>query len=455
MTATGDPLDLGPPGPVLGLRAFRCGQWNDVPTTPEDIGDLAANYEAFLAGDPPFYVPFVSINHDNGLSFGRVTRCEADGECLDLDLDGVPQAVRRWMRSDQLTAPSIEFWDAGQFVGPDGAKWPTRVLKCCTLLGNDAPGVKGLPPLSAATYPGLDDAATDEPATRPIALTPAALTQYRPAEGVSKFSDQAPATRSGGRRMNPDRQKWIDALVAAGFPAELFTDAIPDPFLQAMLAFVQKAAQPQEMGDDLADKPKAMADCDKPKAMSDDTADDADKDEGVQKYRDATGRPRTVRVPKALAPMAAAFAAQMDTLHATNAANAAALARQARAGRQARVKAFRDEMTKPDARTNAARMTPAQFDALEPMLLASDDAGVRKFADGKTDGTELEERFAAIRTSFAGGVRTFADAMPNAPAARPLPPLAPGQTPKASDISDEVKAMIAAAGYGHHLASLK
>jgi hypothetical protein len=449
MNANGDLLDLGPPGPVLGVRAFHAGDWNDVPTTPADVRAMADNFATLTAGDPPFYVPFVSINHDNGLAFGRVTRCEADADgVLTLDLDGVPLTVRQWMRADRLTAPSIEFWDPLRFVGPAGEKWPTPVLKCCTLLGNDAPGVKGLPSLSAATYPGLDDAQPTD--ATPAALTTQALKDYRPAEGVSKFSDQAPATRPGVSRMTPARQKMVDALVAAGFPQELFTDAIPDPFLEAMVGFVQKASQPQNPNADDADKDKG--DADKAKAMSD----DADKDDGVQKYRDATGRLQTMRVPKALAPMAAAFAAQMDALHAANTATAAAQQRTALESRKVRVRAFRDEMTTPDAK-GVARMTPAMFDAVEPMLLAADDAGVRKFADGKTDGTELEERMAGLRSSFAG-VRKFGDAMPQTKVGtspQVVKPVAnPALPPRAGEISDSVKAMLASAGFGHHVAAL-
>lgn len=449
MTPTADPLDLGPPGQVLGLRAFRCGAWNDVPTDEGDVRDLAANFALFArpldTGDP-FLVPCVSLFHDNQLSFGRVTRCVADGEFLDLDLDGVPLTIRRWMRNDTLASPSVEFWDPFRFVGPDGRKWPTRVLKLVTLLGNEPPAAKGLPPLSAATYPGLDDA----PATVALPrVTGAALAKYRADAGVSKFSDHAPATRSGGRRMNPERQKWIDALTAAGFPAELFTDAIPDPFLQAMLGFVQKAAQPQnpnaDADGDEDDKPVEMADDDK-------------KGDGVQKFRDHLGREQAVRLPKALLPLAQTLAAQLDVLHTANAAAAAAQARQSLDGRRAKVRAFRDEMTKPDPQTKAARMTPAQFDAMEPLLLACDDAGVRKFADGKADGTELDERFAALRATFSAGVRKFGDAMDQkngAAATDAVPPVRnPAVLPKAGDISPETRAILESAGFAAQLARL-
>lgn len=428
--AGSDPLDLGPPGPVLGLRAFRCGDWNDEPSTPADVAALAANYTTFAAGDPPYYLPFVSLNHADGLSFGRVSRCEADGEFLDVDLDGVPLQIRRWMKGDRLTAPSIEFWDPLRFVGPGKRKWPTPVLKCVTLLGNDAPGAKGLPPLSAATYPGLDDGPA--PTTLPSALTPAALTKYRPTEGVSKFSDHAPATRSGGRRaMTPERQKLIDALQAAGLAPELVTEGTPDTLLQGFLGCIQKAAQ---------DPPKPPA-----------------PDTGVQKFRDQMGREQTLTVPTALLPMAQGFAALMDQMHAANAAIVAGQAERDREARQVKVRAFRDEMTTPDEKDNA-RMTPAQFDEIEPLLVACDDSGVRKFRDGKTDGTELAERMAGIRSSFAEPVRTFSDRMKDKKLGvaedAPKPVRNPGVAPKAGDISPEVKAMLESAGFGHSLHAL-
>lgn len=446
MISTGDNLSLGPPGPVLGIRAFRPGNWNDAPISLADLRDLAANFARFLEGEPPFYVPFVSINHDNSLAFGRVTRCEVLAGELELDLDGVPLAVRQWMQSDRLTAPSIELWDPGRFIGPGGQKCPTRVLKCCTLLGNDAPGVRGLPPLSAARYPGLDPVPVAS--VRPRSLTPQSLTEYRPTEGVSKFSDQAPATRPGVKTVN--RQKMIEALVAAGMPQEMFTDAIPDPFLEAMVSFVQKMAQPQNPNaDDDTDD-----DDDKAKSMSDHNGDD--KDEGVQKYRDAAGALQTVRVPKALLPMTQALVAQLDTLHAVNKASVAERQRANLEARKIRVRAFRDEMTTPDAK-GLARMMPVQFDAIEPMLLASDDSGVRKFADGKTEGTELDERMAGLRASFATGVRKFGDTMTTTAttATTAVKPVAnPGVLPRASEISESTKAMLVSAGYGHHVAKL-
>lgn len=442
MTPAADPLDLGPPGPVLGVRAFRCGDWNDQPSTPADVAALAANYAAFAAGSPPYYLPFVSLNHADGLAFGRVSRCEAVGEFLDVDLADVPLVVRRWMKGDRLTAPSIEFWDPGRFVGPNKTKWPTPVLKCVTLLGNDAPGAKGLPPLSAATYPGLDDG-PDTATILPSALTPAALTKYRPTAGVSKFSDHAPATRSGGRRMNPERQKLLDGLKAAGVPVDSVTEATPDSFLQGVLGTIQKAAQ---------NPPPLPVDGDKDKGGK-----PAEAETGVQKYRDQMGREQSVTVPAALLPMAQGFAALMEQMHANNAAAVAARTREAVDARKAKVRAFRDEMTTPDKAGNA-RMTPAQFDELEPMLVGCDDSGVRKFRDGKTEGTELDERMAGIRSSFAEPVRKFRDAMPggklNVAEDAPKPVRNPAVPPKASDISPEVRAMIESAGFGHQLQNL-
>lgn len=448
MTPTGDPLDLGPPGPVLGLRAFRCGEWNDVPTDEGDVRALAANFARFAkpldTGDP-FLVPCVSLFHDNKLSFGRVTRAAAAGEFLDLDLDGVPLTIRRWMKGDTLASPSIEFWDPYRFIGPAGVKWPTRVLKLVTLLGHEPPGARGLPPLSAATYPGLDDAAAPTAVAVPR-VTGAALAKYRDAAGVSKFADQAPATRSGRRPVNPERQKLLDALKAAGIDVQTVTDDVPDALLQSVLACLQAAARPQNPNADAAKPapPAAPAQPAKPVGMTDTVP---NPDDGVQMFRDAAGQMTAVRVPKAVLPIAQALAAQLDVLSATNTANAAAQARAEMDRRKGRVRVFRDEMTRPDATTKAARMTPAQFDALEPLLLACDDAGVRKFADGNGEGTELEERFAALRSAYPAGVRRFGDGMPNpAPGANATalrPTALPGRPPKADEISPEVKAMLA------------
>lgn len=353
---------------MLGLKAFLPGVWNGEVVPPQDVTAMAANYAAFAAGDLPYYLPYVSINHDDGLSFGRVTAARidpADGG-LVLDLDNVPAAVREWMRSDRLTAPSVEYWVPGTFVLPDGSYNTSPVLRCVTLLGNDAPGVKGLPPLSAA--------------------------QFRDAgrRCVLKFADLPPATRPGAKLM--DRTSMLKTMADMGADTSSVTDGVPDTFVKSMLDFAQKCMADKKKYDDEAKKTGTDDDV---KKNADDKKDEPDGDEEVKKYRD--------KLSKA--------AKEADTLLATlrqQAETAAAdRARQAAEQRAAAVKRFRDEMVGVGGKV--AFMTPDQFAAVEPMLLQLDGQTVRKFADGKTDGTALDEQFARLRASFSKPVKTFGD----------------------------------------------
>jgi hypothetical protein len=113
-----------------------------------DLRSLAANFKKYLGE----YRPFVSLNHDDGLRFGRITDCYLDGDTLYLDAEGIPVEVGRWVNEGKLAEPSIEFWSGPDYVGKDGRPATGRVLKSLTLLGNQPPAVKGMPPLPAATF---------------------------------------------------------------------------------------------------------------------------------------------------------------------------------------------------------------------------------------------------------------------------------------------------------------
>lgn len=342
--------DLGPPGQVAGLKAFRPGEWNGETNTARDVADMAAAFAEYAAADPPVYLPYVSINHDDGLAFGRVTAARVLPDAtLELDLDGVPLAVRDWMRSDRLTAPSIEYWEANQFVRPDGTPDPRKVLKCVTLLGNAPPGVKGLPPLSAAKFAD---------------------------RSTVRFSDLPTATKA---RAFMDRTTMIKALADAGIPADGL-DGLPDGTLKAMVDVSAKAAKAMADDNDEDDKKKEMED-------------KKGEDDEVKKYRDKAKKAATEAET-----LVAALKAQ------TAAATATAKQMQDRV-RAERVKLFRDEMT--GANGGPAFMTPAQFDAVEPLLHLLDHTTVKKFADGKTDGTALDEQIAKIKAAHPTPVKKF------------------------------------------------
>lgn len=363
-----DPFDLGPDGPVKGLKVLVPGVRNGFTDTPDSIRLMAEAFAEYSKGDTPYYRPFVSINHDDGLSFGRITSAFVHSDhSFDVDADGVPEKIREWMRKDRLTAPSIEYWPPNTFRRPDGTPDPRPVLKCVTLLGNDAPAVKGLPPLSAAKY---RDHST----------------------GVRKYSDFGDAVRTGPL---VDRQAVASALVALGLPEVLITPSIPDELLQAVLALCQKVNPP------IPAPVVKMSDTNKPDA----TQQPAD---AVVKYRDAAGTEQELKVPKALEPLALQLSGVLDTVRTNAAASTAALRSSELEARRAKVRVFRDEMT-GRADPKKAFMTPAQFDTQEQLLLMLDHATVRKYADGKTDGTALDEAMDNIRNSFCTPVKVLGE----------------------------------------------
>lgn len=349
---TADPLKRLPQ-----VAAFKPGFWNGKSYGLGTLAALARNFGLLSTGDRPYYRPYVSLNHDDGLAFGRVSAAEVKDGTLFLDADDVPAEVARLSDRGQLQAPSIEFWEPGQFTMPDGTPNREPVLKCLTLLGNKPPGVKGLPPLPPAT-----------------------------------FAHRGKATKFAGTchprgKLFMDRQAKIEMLKAAGFDASGLTDAVPDPVLDAIVAFVQGAAA-------AASPPPAAT---PPAAMSDDKdKDDKDKMDAM-KFAAKKFSDQFAGILANQQATLAVIKAQSDALAREHAAQLAAV-------KTAKIKAFCDELQA------AGRLAPAARADMEFLLGKCDDVKVAKFADGKTDGTELAERMARLRAALPV-VRTFADQM--------------------------------------------
>lgn len=363
------------------IASFRPGTQNGQPYTLDDLMALVQNFQQFSTGQQPHYVPFVSINHDDGLAFGRISNARLKGDTLHLDADGVPQQVGSWRNSGKLQAPSIEFFEPKRdatgavvdgFRGPDGQVVTTPVLKCLTLLGNLPPAVKGLPPLPVAKF------------------------QHRGI--VRKFS--------GERVM--DRAAMLAALQAAGMDVSGITDAVPDPVLQAMLECIQsKAAQTppadvppvQQMSDGGAGGGSPAT-----AAVVPGVPGTQHPSSVVLKFSDASGK----AVTGTLQQYIDSFTPQLNQLRANTAAVVREQSKILEESKAAKVRAFKDQMTGSDG-SGKAYMTLAQFSAIEPMLMSCDDVTVRKFADGNTTGTSLAESFARIRAAHAVPIKKFGD----------------------------------------------
>lgn len=361
-----------PPGPTCSLKgvaSFRPGVWNDVPVSAADLKSMAKTF-AELKG---YYQPYLSLNHDDGLSFGNVSDLRMDGDILRIDAENVPHEVGSWVNGGRLQAPSIEFWEPGDFRMPDGTPNKSRVFKCLTLLGNQPPGVKGLGPLPAAT-----------------------------------FGDCRKAKRFTGAAM--DRTAMLEALKAAGLDTSVVPDTVPDEVLKALLDWVQAQNQPAPAVQNADNVPVTPIPAPTP-AVTPTGAGPVTPTSLTVKFSDRHGRVRYGTQQEAYDELAAKSEAEYAAMRANNAAVVRVNEQILTDAKRAKIKRFRDEMT--GNRNGFAYMTPVEFDAAERMLLRADDVQVRKFADNKTTGTMLDEDMAVIKAAHPTPVRKFGDQVPD------------------------------------------
>ena len=202
------------------VASFQPGTWNGREHDAAFVRKLVDNFHKYSTGPQPYYVPYISINHDDKLQAGRVEAARLKpGNVLSLDGADIPEPVGAWRNAGGLVQPSIEYFEpvrdqAGQLVDgfrkPDGSIEDGPVLKCLTLLGADAPAVKGLPPLPFA--------------------------KFSHGGRVRKFSNLF----SEGAGM--DRAAMIAALQAMQVDTSGITDVVPDEVLKAWLDSLQKAS---------------------------------------------------------------------------------------------------------------------------------------------------------------------------------------------------------------------
>jgi hypothetical protein len=356
-----------------GIVAFKPGVWNGENVTLDDLRAMADNFRQFSTGPNPHYVPFVSLNHKDELNCGKVDGCRMEGDSLVLDAKDVPEEVGQWRNAGRLNGPSIEFWrpvyEGGQLVGsfmrPDGTYSPTPVLKSVTLLGNEAPGVKGLPPL-------------------PVAI----------------FSQQGVTHRFGADTM--DRTATLAALQAAGADVSKVTDAVPDEVLSAWLASLQAAAQqakPADNNGNAAATPVVqMADANAPAIIPQVTPAPIAGGAGgnstmptsvtlkfADNYRPTPGE-------QALLTYLNQNGNVLQGIAARGAAVAAQLKAERDRSKAETIVAFADRM---------AKKVPPEFLKKQCAILSKlDHDNVRKFADGKSSGTELQEAIADFEATW-------------------------------------------------------
>lgn len=372
------------------IAAFRPGVWNGETHTADFNRLIVANFKRFSSGPSPYYQPYVSVNHKDEFAAGFVSGARLNGDVLTLDADDVPEMVGQLRASGAIRQPSIEYFkpkrdEAGNLIdgfrGPDGKIVDGPVLKCLTLLGADSPAVKGLPPLPYAT-----------------------------------FSQRGPTARFGVVPM--DRAAMIAALQALGADVSSVTEATPDEVVKAWLESLQAAkGNVPTTTDTPAEVPamSAMADVGNPTGQAGallpaptaapalpGVPTGAQPSSVVLKFADTT----PAQVAAALEPIRAQTQAWVNALASQVAAGVqtqAALNRQnhqqAHAAKFADVTAFVGRLAAPDG-NGQVRITPAQKPGLVALLMKCDSITVRKFSDGKTTGSELDEMKANLSATL-------------------------------------------------------
>lgn len=362
---------------------------------------MADNFAKFSTGHDPYYRPFINLNHKDELGSGLLTGARFDGSALHLDADHVPESVGAWANAKRLHSASVEFWQpkrdaAGNLIGtfmmPSGEYSPTPVIKCLSLLGNDAPGMKGMSELPVARFSD----------------------RYRP--------DGKPVKFSGGAM-----DELINQLAAKGFDTTKMTD------LNTLLQYlIDCGATPSTPAAATAADPGEGQTA--PVPMADVTATGGGIGGGLAvpsitsgaagspaptsltlKFNDSTGKPVVAVIPYPPELARAQYAANQSLalIVTRGAAVAADLKRQRDTSKGVAIKAFSDRMA-------TANVAPATIAAQVKVLSVLDHDAVKKFADGKGTGTQLEEMIAALEAGAVPG-KPFKEQLPN-----PHPGAAPG-----------------------------
>lgn len=375
---------------VPGLRkvaSFRPGNWNGRNFDKSFVQSLHDNFQKYSSGQNPWYTPFVNINHNDEFRFGRIAKTELgkDGT-LYLWAENLPQQVADWLTVHMLDERSIEFIEpqidkSGQllgFTGPDGKIVRTPVLKCLSLLGNDVPAVKGLPPIPPVTY------------------------QMRDTGGiVLKFS-----SRAGVKRMN---EELLNQLRALGFDVSKLPPETTDDQLQNLIQAIQaifgggtNGATNAATGTDGTQTNMAQAG----------TAGVASLNPGqvqtpapaLPQLPQLTGQPEQLilkfrdTIIGEVRSMLNPINQGLNQIRATQTAINSQAMQQAEAVKNGRIGEFLDRMGK------VGKVSPAMRPGVESFLRKCDAVKVSKFsaklADGRESGTELDEQMNLIEATY-------------------------------------------------------
>ena len=177
----------------VALKRSASGEWSEIHFTADDVCNLVEAF-AVLEWQPPAKITHSrdqALVLDSLPTIARATALRAaevkrkrDG-CSVLaalaDLEKVPPALYEAIGAGKFPQRSIEFWRDLPRPGESGKKLP-MVLKAVSLLGDELPAVRGMPPLDIAVQTFAAGAPTEslilsmesEPVTTPAPAAPAA-----------------------------------------------------------------------------------------------------------------------------------------------------------------------------------------------------------------------------------------------------------------------------------------
>lgn len=351
------------------VASFRPGVWNGRPFSRQFVQYLYDNFQEYSTGDKPWYVPFVNLNHNDEFRFGKISKAELDKSgTLFLWAENLPVSVAQWLDAHMLDERSIEFIEPKidpktkavlGFTLPDGSVCKTPVLKCLSLLGNDVPAVKGLPPMPAVSY-------------------------MRDTGGrVSQFSSRT------GPRMN---QELLNQLQALGFDLSKIPADATDDLLNEILKMVQAANKNVPAPD-----PSKMSQLPNPAPAPTLTPTPAPAAPLTPALPGLQGQPEQV-IMKFFDTMLAPMRTEMNQLRAQASAAVTNSNASNERNRDTIVTAFLDRMGK------SGQVSPAMRPGVEKSLKRCDYLKVSKFsaklADGREQGTDLEEQMNLIETTY-------------------------------------------------------
>lgn len=141
---------------VLGWPVFKPGFWKGDYYSSADCRRIVENFQRLSAGESPYLKAKAKLGHDdeqrlaNSLGLpnqGQIVACRLiDGDQVEIDIHGVPVATGQEMEAGRINDGSVELeWDVPDPDDPSKTV-PGPVLTAVAFLGEEQPGVKGLPP---------------------------------------------------------------------------------------------------------------------------------------------------------------------------------------------------------------------------------------------------------------------------------------------------------------------